>query len=65
MGKAKIYTIKLTVEELFEVVELLKSYLQDPNIDSDLKSAIMKMYNTEIDVEGVGKLVEVQPPTRQ
>ena len=43
----KEYEIKLTLQEIFEVLEILKLYLDRDEVDEDLQSAYDKL-NIEI-----------------
>jgi len=43
----KEYEIKLTLQEIFEVLEILKLYLDRDEVDKDLQSAYDKL-NIEI-----------------
>jgi len=44
----KEYEIKLTLQEIFEVLEILKLYLDRDEVDKDLQSAYDKL-NIEIE----------------
>jgi len=47
-GKETLYTIKFKIEEVFELVELLKIAIQNNN-DKDLKSAYRKLNNIKLE----------------
>ena len=49
-GKETLYTIKFKIEEVFELVQLLKIAIQN-NDDKDLKNAYRKLNNIEIPIE--------------
>ena len=47
-GKETLYTIKFKIEEVYELVELLKFAIQN-NDDKDLKSAYRKLNNIKLE----------------
>ena len=47
-GKETLYTIKFKIEEVFELVQLLKIAIQN-NDDKDLKNAYRKLNNIKLE----------------